>query len=207
MTIYRVQPGDCLASIAYRHGFTPQTLWAHADNAPLREKRESPFLLCPGDEVAIPAVREREMECATGRRHTFRRRAVPERFRVRLCVDGAPRRSVAYTLEVDGVLVEGTTDDDGWVEQWILPDARRAVVVIDTEDEREEVCFDLGHLEPVTTEAGVRGRLVALAGMDPRGDAAALRVALRSFQIKHHLAPTGEADEPTTAQLVREYGS
>lgn len=207
MTIYRVQPGDCLASIAYRHGFTPQTLWAHADNEPLRQKRESPFLLCPGDEVAIPAVRERDVDCVTGRRHTFRRRAVPEKFRVRLCVDGAPRKNVAYTLEVDGVPAEGTTDGDGWVEQWIMPDARRAVVVIDTEEEREEVRFELGHLEPVTTEEGVRGRLVALAGMDPRADDAALRVALRSFQIKHDLEPTGSADEPTQARLVREYGS
>jgi hypothetical protein len=204
---YRVQPGDCLASIAFANGFTPKTLWEHADNAPLREKRASPFVLVPGDEVEIPAVREKQMECATGKRHRFQRRAVPERFRVRLCADGAPRKNVAYSLDVDGTPASGQTDGEGWLEHFIPPDARRAVVIVETEDEREELRFELGHLQPVTTEDGVRGRLVAIAGMNPRGDATVLREALRSFQMAQKLPPTGELDDDTRARLVREYGS
>ena len=34
---HTVQPGECIDSIAFQHGFFPDTLWDHGDNAALKQ--------------------------------------------------------------------------------------------------------------------------------------------------------------------------
>jgi hypothetical protein len=76
-TTHIVQAGECLASIAYEHGFFWETLWNHPDNAALKERRSSPFHLLPGDEVVVPEKRLREETRSPEEKHTFKLKGVP----------------------------------------------------------------------------------------------------------------------------------
>jgi LysM repeat protein len=45
-TRYTVKQGDHLSSIAHEYGFPDyQTIWNHADNAQLKQKRKNPNVL------------------------------------------------------------------------------------------------------------------------------------------------------------------
>ena len=81
---YVVRQGDCLQSIAHRFGLPVDVVWEHPDNAELREKRESPYLLLPGDRVAIPERRRRQEDGATENRHRFVLKGVPVKLEIRL---------------------------------------------------------------------------------------------------------------------------
>jgi len=74
---HTVQPGDCIASIAYEHGFFWQTLWDHPDNADLKNKRTSGFQLLPGDVVRIPDLRIEAVAKAPEAKHRFKLKGVP----------------------------------------------------------------------------------------------------------------------------------
>jgi hypothetical protein len=202
---HTVQKGECLASIAYGYGFHPDTVWNHPENAALRGERTSYYVLLAGDVVFVPERRERLAECATGKRHRFRRRGVPELFRLELRAYGEPRANLDYVLEIDGKEMRGTTDAEGRIEVPIPPDARRGVLRI---GEHESYTLALGYVDPIDTDTGVRDRLVNLAYLD-RGDTepGALRDALRALQRAHGLPATGTIDDPTRAALVKEHGS
>ena len=51
MPQYTVRQGDSIASIAFDHGFRWETIWQHPNNAGIRELRENPYVLHPGDEL------------------------------------------------------------------------------------------------------------------------------------------------------------
>ena len=56
---HKVAQGDCIESIAAKHGLEPDTIWEHANNASLREKRNgNSFALFPGDVLFVPDLCE-----------------------------------------------------------------------------------------------------------------------------------------------------
>jgi hypothetical protein len=204
MTIrHKVQEGECLSSIAFAHGFDPEALWNHPDNAALKAERESLHVLQPGDEVVIPERRPKTVSCATGRRHVFRRKGVPERFRLRLVRDGKPRPGLDYKLEIDDAVHTGKTDDEGRLEHWIPPNARKGRLVLG--DGEEEYELSLGQLYPAAGVQGVRSRLEHLRCIPPGAEDDQLRFAVERFQIDHGLQVTGEVDEATGAKIDEEY--
>jgi hypothetical protein len=234
-THYRVQPGDCIQSIAAEFGFAPDTVWDHGDNAELRALRKNPDLLMPGDTVVVPEKRIKTHDGATGKRHLFRRRGVPAKLRLRilgplLCLPKAapppdpaaelvegprpgdpeqgPLADAAYRISVDGgPWRTGKTDADGFLEMSIPPRARRAELVLEPDTERERsIALELGGLDPIATESGVRQRLANLGFPAGSSGAAELDRALSSFQATHELAVTGELDEPTRARLLEIHG-
>lgn len=207
-----VTDGECIESIAFRYGFFPATLWEHAENAALREVRANPHVLKPGDEVYIPALEQRSERIVTGKRHRFRRRGVPARFRVVLERNGVPRANVAYTFEVAGTKREGVTGADGLVQQFIPSDAESAE--LRTAD-GDWLHFHFARLLPVTEPEGVRARLANLGFSaperredDPEEEVEARTArALRRFQRQHGLTVNGTADDATRAKLVAVHGS
>ena len=43
--VHTIQDGDCISSVAMRHGFFPGTLWNHPDNMELKKLRRDPNVL------------------------------------------------------------------------------------------------------------------------------------------------------------------
>ncbi len=203
-----VEQGECLASIAKRFGFLPDTIWNDAENADLKAKRTGNVLL-RGDAIFIPEKRARTVDVATEARHRFVRRGAAVTLRLTLRKrDGSPRANLRYTIEIDGRLFEGTTSGDGLLEHEIDAAAAEGTLVVHGERGAERYPLKLGHLNPADDPSGARARLKNL-GYDPgpAGDGEALAATLRAFQSANELEPTGEPDAATRAKLTELHGS
>jgi hypothetical protein len=201
---HRVREGECVASIAFEHGIHPDTLWEHPDNADLKRARGDPNVLLADDTVVIPDLRIKQVVCATGRRHCFRRRGVPEILRLCLQRGGRPRRNLEYRLEIDGAVRHGRTDGEGLLEAWIPPNARIGLLTL--LDSGEVLRLELGGLDPVDHLTGAQARLLNLglySGPVDGLDSPALRTAVRTFQARQGLPETGEIDA-ATRRVLRE---
>jgi len=119
---------------------------------------------------------------------------------------------VPYTLDIEGVLQEGVTDGDGWVEARISPDAKKAILTLheDDVDEDEQDVYEirLGHLNPKDDVNGIQQRLGNLGFYDgePNGTVdAETEQALRFYQEANELTVTGEVDQATIDALASEH--
>lgn len=202
---YVVQRGDCMSSIAEAHGHFWEKLWNHPLNHELKDARRDPNVLLTGDRVAIPPLSPRVEECATGKRHRFRRRGVPEKIRFHILDEDGPRANTEYEFHVGNVVRSGVTDADGRLEEWVPAQATRARLVL---PDRVYV-LAIGHLEPVDTQAGAWARLVNLGYLrsDDAETPRAFRNMLRDFQMINGLEPTGDLDETTQQRLREAHGS
>jgi N-acetylmuramoyl-L-alanine amidase len=84
MPDHTVTQGECISSIAERYGLFWETVWNHPNNAELRQQRENPNVLRPGDVVFVPERREKLESGATDTRHRFLKKGVPAKLRLRL---------------------------------------------------------------------------------------------------------------------------
>jgi hypothetical protein len=157
MADYEVQQGDCISSLAAEYGFPPETIWNHAKNSALKQKRKDPNVLSPGDIVFIPEKEMKEVAAATEQRHKFMLKAAPAKLRIRLLMNDKPRSNKKYALLVDGRRLEGTTDGQGWIVQPIPPNAREGTLLLP--DTEEEYPLQLGNLDPVDEPSGALARL------------------------------------------------
>jgi len=163
---YEVKPGEDLVHIAHDKGFNNLDSLLEANEALWTEERERGEVHA-SDRLQVPTREELtpiQATCETGRRHTFVCKTLKMEVRVLpLDEEGQPYRNAPYTLEVhlgqDGVkdpLIEGETDEDGVVEEWV-PVAKRAtlrlLVVNDEDDEDEDDLEDDEDLEPSGEEA------------------------------------------------------
>ena len=195
-SLYAVQWGDCLTSIAAQSGFALETLWNHPQNAALKARRGDPNLLNPGDQVFIPDLRGREVERACNRRHTFRRKSVPAKFRIRLIEENAPRSHVPYSLTAGEQTFTGQSDAGGLIEAAIPPMLQMLTLTLGSGEEAQTFEINLGYLNPITTVSGIKARLNNLGfdcgSVDETADDA-LRTSLKAFQnYIGHPNPTGE---------------
>lgn len=121
-------------------------------------------------------------------------------------VAGAP-----YVLNIDGRLYQGQTDDEGFLEVTIPPDARSGAVTFHPGTLAERVIdLQLGWLSPITEPVGLKQRLANLSfdcGDRDNAMTPGLEAALRAFQEKYGLQVTGEADAPTRQRLRELHGS
>ena len=209
MPEYTVAQGDCIESIAQKHGHFWETLWDHPDNADLKKQRKDPNVLLPGDVVFVPEKRAKDESGGTGERHRFRRKGVPSMLRIVVRVADEPRANQPYTLVIDGEQFTGTTDSEGLVEQAIPPDAKSGKLILGPLGEQDEYELSLGCVDPVTEISGVQGRLDNL-GFDCGPADGELndktKVALKEFQEKYELPVTGEPDEATRKKLEEVHG-
>ena len=210
---YVVKQGECIESIALAHGYLPDTLWSHPDNAQLKRERKDPSLLLPGDRVQVPDPRPRQEQAADGQKHRFHRKGLPSKLRVRILRDGEPRQNEPYTLNVDGKLSQGSTDGDGVVAVPVPPNAQQGKLIVG-KDEKDQQTFELrlSGLDPVESITGVQQRLRNLGFLN--GEPAAewtpeALQALLDFQIQHVVKgqdkASGEYDDATRQALQRVY--
>ena len=206
MPEHMVVAGECILSIAEESGFQWQTIWNHPANSQLKADRGDPNVLFPGDVVFVPDKRLKELKKPTDQTHKFVKKGTPGKVRLRLLDwKRRPRTGARYSAEVDGVTVTGTSDSDGMIEFYAKANARQVNLMVTEGTRTERYALQLGHVDPVTTESGVRRRLENL-GYLCQGEEA-LRAALLAFQKERQLDETGTADEATRAALQRLHGS
>lgn len=203
MPVHTVQQGECLSSIAKRFGFADyRSIWDRPENTKLRALRVDPNILLPGDQVFVPDKASRVEPVATGKEHVFVLRRPKVFLELTLQLDGEPLANKSYSLSVGAHRQKGTTDGQGRLKERIEPDAERGVLRLD--DPVVEWHLRIGHLDPATEVSGVQARLNNLG--HGCGDVDGLvgprtRAALRQFQSRHALKPTGAIDAATSNAL------
>lgn len=199
-----------MASIAVEHGFFWETLWNLPENAKLKETRQDPYVLLPGDPVFIPALRMKEQARPTDQRHKFKVKGVPERVRIVITdEDDRPLANQPYTLEIDKQEFAGQTDGSGAIQHAIPPNARKGRLVVGEGEDKREFFVGLGHVDPVEEISGVHARLFNLGyyhGPLNGPLTAQTTTALLLFQDKYQLSATGENDAATQAKLKELFG-
>jgi hypothetical protein len=203
-TNYIVQEGDCISSIAFENGFFEDTLWNHPNNAELKNKRKDPNVLMPGDVVFIPDIRIKEVPEPTNQVHKFVIKGVPAKLSLRLVYDDGPRRKEPYILDIDGKILKGTTDSDGYIRISIMPNAKKGKLTIGTGERLMEYNLRLGRLDPVDEITGIQTRLRNLGfncGHINGIFDEETKQALEAFQASAGLPTTGEIDSATKAKL------
>lgn len=203
---YTVEQGECINSIAFEKGFSPDTLWNHPDNKQLKDLRKDPAVLLPGDIVTIPDKKIKEVSKPPEKLHKFKRKGVPKFLRVRLMELEKPLANWPCKIWIDDQESDGKTDGDGWLKHPIPPNAKEAVLRFDGAEYR----FDLGHLDPIETTSGLQGRLKALGFFDGAVDGVAneeTAAAIKAFQRANGLKVSGEADQATRDKLKQKAGA
>ncbi|MFC1782182.1 peptidoglycan-binding protein [Planctomycetota bacterium] len=202
MTKHTVKQGECFSSVSDMYGFFWETLWNHSENAELKQKRKDPNALSPGDIIFIPDKTEKYEDGATEQKHRFRLKGVPAKIKIRLMLNDEPRANEPYKLLIDGVWMEGTTDPNGFLEVSIPPGAQKGKLFVGKGDRQEIYEFNLGTIDPIETEEGIRQRLLNL-GYSVGDD---LEAAIRAFQEKEGIEVTGIVDDDTRSKLKEIFG-
>jgi hypothetical protein len=157
MPYHRVKAGECVSSLALKYGHFGNTIWMAPENAELRRQRKNGNVLQEGDEIFIPEIASSIRTCTAGARHRFKRKGVPSRLEVQLLdAHGDPIAAEPYRLDIDGQLLEGSTDGEGWVRETIPPDATDGRLMLDRGDEYQ---LALGYLDPLDSARGFKQRL------------------------------------------------
>lgn len=209
---HTVVAGETMATLAERHGFARgANLYEHPDNADLRDRRENPDVLAPGDEVVIPDPEEQRVEVRVDARHRFR--VTRPRLRLKLeprdC-NGEALDGWQYVLTAGDTRFEGTVD--GPIEHPIPRGINTAQLDLTPEDDAlQPLRWELrvGHLDPVETVAGQQARLnnLGFACGPNDGDAGPrTQQGVRSFQTAHGLEEDGTCSQAVADKLRELYG-
>lgn len=206
-----VNQGDCIDSIAFLHGFAPDKIWNHGDNARLKSERKDPNVLQAGDVVVVPDKEEGPISKPDGKRYKFKRKGVPAKLKLQIKQSGKPVKNEPYTLDIDGTLFKGKTDANGKIEVSIPPDAKAGKLTVG--EGRDAFVYDqlnLGGIDPVDTPSGARARLTNLGYPTPSDSPGQIgsetRAALLQFQNHHGLSASGELDGATQDKLKELFG-
>ena len=216
-SVYQIVSGDTLSSLAERFQFLHfATIWNAEDNAALRDARESPHVLFPGDTIVLPDRRPREMTIPTD----AKRRLVV--FREELHVKVRVRDLNGDEVALDGALafIDGEPTDASIAGDAIdvtLPRRDAQVVSLQLGDASWD--FRVGELVPIREAGGTEGRLENLAlgafgSLDPEifdpddPDALEARsLALELFQESVGRSPSGDDRDGTLDDLKDQAGA
>lgn len=200
---HRIAEGESTSSIAPGYGFAPDTVWNDADNSELSQQRTHPNLLLPGDDLAIPARKRKELTLATNQIHVFKRHGARTLVALQLFDGDGPRANQKWNFSIGEQTSEGTSDGDGVVEFWIAPSDREVALTIGQDKLR--MTLDLDRLHPVSESTGVQQRLTNLGfwwALPERSPDECLTAAVRSFQVRVGLDPSGEINDETRNKLA-----
>jgi N-acetylmuramoyl-L-alanine amidase len=204
---YTVQAGDSVESIAYDSGFFWETVWDYPANSQLRKIRDDPNILEENDVVVVPDKRQKQDPGATNNRHRFKRKGIPSILRVQLLDQDKPRAGVKYTVSFGEKKVSGSTDGDGWIKQFLMPDVTEGKLELET---GEVYNFTIGTVRPAKSLRGVQNRLRNLGfygGPIDGQKSYELTAAIEKFQSRKGLPVTGEVNAATQAALVSAHQS
>jgi hypothetical protein len=200
---YVVKQGDCILSIAKDFGYFWETLWNDPQNASLKQLRKDPNVLLAGDVVYIRDKQIKEESKPTDALAKFVRKGTPAQLRLQLLDrNQQPRANLKYTLVIDGKSQAGTSDSNGWINETMPPNAKKADLIVVDQGVPEKYAMGLGTVDPITVTTGVEQRLKNLG----HSTASGLSQAVKSFQKKYGLPVTGDPDDATRAKLKSIHG-
>ena len=208
---YLVKAGDCLSSISDDAGHLWQTVWNHPSNAELKQTRDDPHVLLPGDRIFVPPIRERVEKASTDQKHTYIRKSNMTKLRIVVKDLDEPLASQPYSLDVDGQMYKGTTDSAGKLEQAIPSGAQQGHLTVGEGDDALEYEFDLGTMDPPDSITGIQARLGNLgydAGPVDGIHGPKTTAAIEKFCGEHEIEPPddGEVTQEFRDKLVEEHG-
>lgn len=199
-----VKKGDCISSIAEQNGLFWETVWQHGENSQLREKRDDPNVLLPGDMVFIPDKVVNQEICATGQRHSFVKLGVPAKLNLKVLDNYEVQSNEPYELIIDGVHHSGSTDANGNLEHSMQPKAKVGRLTLTNSGRVFEL--ELGGMDPISEQSGVIARLENL-GYDMSGSEKKFQIAVKQFQSMQGLEVTGKVNADTKSKLLIVHGS
>lgn len=206
-TFHKIKQGEYLSKVAAKYGFADyRVIWDHPDNAELKQRRQNPNVLYPGDRLFIPDKGLREESCATDQRHRFRFQG--QTLMLRIVIKDAEDQPVANTqceLLVELTAYQLTTDSDGRVEQRIPVTAKSGkLTILDM-----KIPLQIGKLDPVEEVTGWQARLNNLgykAGPIGSAEEEQIRSAIEEFQCDYGLEVDGDCGPNTQAKLKEVHG-
>jgi Putative peptidoglycan binding domain len=211
---YTVEQGDYISKIAKDNGFRDYTIiWNHPDNADLKNQRQNPNVLLPGDQVFIPDMEQKQESGSTDKRHTFQ--VNKDTLKLRLVLEDIYEKPVAgaqCALLIDGQVYQLTTDGNGKLEQEIPLNAKEGTLTIrgdQTPFANDIIPIKIGHLDPVDEVSGQVARLNNLgyfAGSLDGSDDDAFESAVEEFQCDHNLKVDGICGPQTQSKLKQVHG-
>jgi hypothetical protein len=161
---HTVRQGEHLSGIAKANGFRDyRTIWDDPNNADLKQKRQNPNVLFPGDQLFIPDKEQRQESRNTGQRHRFKVRDTG--LKLRLVLEDLYEKPIANAkckLTIESETFDLTTDGEGKLEQEIRKQAEKATLLIldeQTPADGIELEVKIGHLDPVDKISGQKARL------------------------------------------------
>jgi len=211
---YTLKPGESFRPAVARLGFLPEAVWRLEANRNLRRGRGQPWAK-PGEVIRLPERVNPQADAEVGRIYVFGLLNVPVPVGLRFIHEGgAPRAGVPYLALVTTKsgsprpVIEGTTDNAGFLETWVPEDAIALEVTLGEKDDVEVFQFDLQEYVPASEPDGLQLRLHALGYYygDLDGNLGpATKEALAAFQEEFGLDITGEPDAKTLARLMQAY--
>ena len=219
--VHTVEQGETLIAIADRYHYVHWVpIWNHPSNKALRDARDNPQCLVPGDELLIPTRLPVEAREPSQEEHTYRVQVSKPSLRVRVVLAD---RSVV-TLEPDALEGEGvgTPVVSGEVlAAPCAPTCLKAAVRLPTArpDDKGDgddtgvatatLALEIGTLPPIGERSGVLARLSNLgyaAGDDDTVSDEALTLAIEEFQHEHGAKPVGKRDADFLKKLLDAHG-
>ena len=209
-----VESGECLSSIAHHYGLPHwRTIYDHPNNAAFKAKRPNPNLIYPGDLLYIPDPARREEKLPSDKRHIFTVDLPPTYINIRIQdLAKEPIANARYQLTMEAMELSGPTDDDGWIRGEIPAWAEYGQLQVWPNDDDPETVINwtvkLGHLNPLDTVSGIKGRLNNLGyycGEVNDIEDELYDDAVRRFQEDHGLVVDGIAGPATRGRLDREH--
>jgi N-acetylmuramoyl-L-alanine amidase len=211
---HTVAQGEHLAGIASENGFLDYTIvWNDPNNANLKQQRQNPNVLLPGDQVYIPDKTQGPESGGTGQRHVFV--VNRDQLKLRLQLEDSyekPIANAACTLILDDQTQQTTTDGSGKIELQIPPETKRCSLKIGGDQSPfagDTISVNLGHLDPIDTPTGQLARLNNLGyfpGPSAKPDDPAFVSAVEEFQCDQGLTVDGDMGPVTQAKLKQIHG-
>lgn len=212
MTQHTVKQGEHISALAHQYDFFDYHLiWGNGANAALKESRDNPHVLHPGDVVSVPDKKEKTVGAADATIHTFQ--VKKSKLLLRIAIKdyfSEPIAGAACVLKVEGVPIMETTTDASVIEREISATDRKGRLEIMGFD----LVVQLGHLDPVDQKTGQIARLnnpgYGAGPLDPV-DPKLRTSAIEKFQCNQNLRDgsgtvTGVCDARTQATLKAVHG-
>ncbi len=213
-----IKQGEHVPRIAAEAGFIDfKTIWDHAQNARLKELRQNPCVLNPGDILFVPETEQRQESRATTHTHRFvrQKQTIMLRLKVQDLLGQPIPPGSRCRLKVERERYSLTLGGEGLVEQEIPIAAENGSLEVHAQQAgangevaTRTLAFTLkiGHLDPVEEDSGMRARLNNMGYMAgfSQTDEKQLKWAVEEFQCDNDMEVNGQSDDPATQAMLKQ---